>query len=290
MVTAVHMQVKGGKRMSENQNRDFAKYDAMATEELEEILRSDSQSPEGQESDGELLLYVMGVLAHRKRNSENPGKTAQEAWESFEKHYLPQEEEVHTAKSNRKGLRRWVAAAAAAAVLVAIPLTASALSWDEIWNAVATWAKETFSFVSGGQSAPTEPIEDDFNQYDSLRKALAEAGETFQGIPTWMPDGYTLQDIRVDETPMQKNYIAFYVNGEQRLKITVKSYVAADPEKIEINDELLEVYTAKDTDFYIFSNLERLRAVWLDGSYECSITGDVTMEEIKLMIDSIVKG
>lgn len=278
--------------MSENQNRDFAKYDTMTTKELEEILRSDSQSPEGQESDGELLLYVMGVLAHRKRNSENPGKTAQEAWESFEKHYLPKEEETHTVQSNRKTpwFRRWVAAAAVVAILVTIPFTASALTWDEIWNAVASWAKETFSFVSGGQPTPTEPIEDDFNQYDSFKKALAEAGETFQGVPTWMPDGYTLQDIRVDETPMQKNYIAFYVNGERRLQITVKSYIAADPEKIEINEDLLEVYTAKDTDFYIFSNFEKLRAVWLNGSYECNIFGDITMEEIKLMIDSIVKG
>lgn len=274
--------------MSENQNRDFAKYDAMATEELEEILRSDSQSPEGQESDGELLLYVMGVLAHRKRNSENPGKTAQEAWESFEKHYLPKEED--TAKSNRKGLCRWVAAAAAAAVLVAIPLTASALSWDEIWNAVATWAKETFSFVSWGQSAPTEPSTKDARPYISLQELLAETNSDTSIVPTWIPDGYALQDVRMDETPMQRNYLALYADGEHRLKIVVKSYIAADPEKIEINEELLEVYTVNDTDFYILSNLERLRAVWLDGSYECSITGDVTMEEIKLMIDSIVKG
>ena len=132
--------------MSENQSRglaDFAKYDAMETEELEEILRADSQSLEGQESDGELLLYVMGVLAHRKRNSENPGKTAQEAWESFEKHYLSEEEEIHTAKNNRTSLRRWIAAVAVAALLLAIPLTASALTWDEIWNAVATWCRRS---------------------------------------------------------------------------------------------------------------------------------------------------
>lgn len=280
--------------MSENQNRDFTKYDTMETEELEEILRADSQSPEGQESDGELLLYVMGVLAHRKRNSDNPGKTAQEAWESFEKHYLLEEEEADTTQSESKkahpGLRRWIAAVAAAAFIVAIPLTASALSWDEIWNAVATWAKETFSFVSEGQPTPTEPVIEDERSYNALQELLAETDQASDIVPTWIPNGYTLQDIRVDETPMQKNYIAFYIKGEQRLKITVKSYIATDPEKIEINDELLEVYTAKGTDFYIFSNLERLRVVWLDDSYECNIVGDITMEEIKLMIDSIVKG
>ena len=48
--------------MSENLNRgarDFSKYDTMATADLEEILRLDAESPEGAESDTELLLYVM---------------------------------------------------------------------------------------------------------------------------------------------------------------------------------------------------------------------------------------
>lgn len=283
--------------MSENQNResvDFAKYDAMATEELEEILRVDSQSPEGQESDGELLLYVMEVLAHRKRNSENPGKTAQQAWESFEEHYLPKEEETHTAQSepNRHTLhlRRWIAAVAAAALLLTIPLTASALTWDEIWNAVATWAKETFSFVKEGQPAPTEPVEGDSQQYTSLHQLLAEARGETNLVPVWIPDRYNLIDITTEENPMRKNYGAIYLGTEGMLMITVQSYIDSDPEKIEINDDLLEIYKAAEVEYYIFSNMNQLRAVWINGSYECSISGNITMEEIKLMIDSIVKG
>lgn len=279
--------------MSENQNRDFAKYDTMETEELEEILRADSQSPEGQESDGELLLYVMGVLAHRKRNSDNPGKTAQDAWESFEKHYLPKEE-VHAAQSepnrHRLHLRRWIAAVAAAAFVVAIPLTASALTWDEIWNAVATWAKETFSFVKEGQPAPTEPVEGDSQQHTSLHQLLAEARGETNLVPVWIPDRYNLIDITTEENPMRKNYGAIYLGTEGMLMITVQSYIDSDPEKIEINDDLLEIYKAAEVEYYIFSNMNQLRAVWINGSYECSISGNITMEEIKLMIDSIVKG
>ena len=283
--------------MSENQNRgtaDFAKYDTMTTEELEEILRADSQSPEGQESDGELLLYVMGVLAHRKRNSDNPGKTAQDAWESFEKHYLPKEE-VHTAQSepnrHRLHLRRWIAAVAAAAFIVAIPLTASALTWDEIWNAVATWAKETFSFVSQpGATQATEPSPDNIDGYKSLQQALAETNRGNELVPTWIPDGYNLLDITVDESPVRKTYGAIYLGTEGMLMITVQSYIDSDPEKIEINDNLLETYNADGIDYYIFSNMDQLRAVWINGSYECSISGNITMEEIKSMIDSIVKG
>ena len=273
--------------MSENQNRsaEFAKYDAMETEDLEQILRSDSLSPEGQETDGEILLYVMGVLAHRKRSSDDPGKTAQQAWESFEEQYLPKE------KSKKPRFRRWAAAAAAAVFLVAIPLTASALSWDEFWNAVATWAKETFSFVSQPDATQaTEPSPDNTEGYQSLQQALAETNRADELVPTWIPDGYKLQQIKVDETPAQKNYLALYTQGAKNLSISVRTYMMTDPEKVEINEDLQEIYTVAGVEYYIFSNVDQLRAVWIIDSYECYISGDVTMDEIKLMIDSVVKG
>ena len=85
--------------MSENQNRgvgDLSKYDAMTTEELEEILRLDAQAPEEQESDTETILYVMEVLAARKRNNGHTGKTALEAYESFKQNYMPEDDNNDT--------------------------------------------------------------------------------------------------------------------------------------------------------------------------------------------------
>lgn len=287
--------------MSENQNRgtiDYVKYDSMATEELEEILRLDAEAPEGEASDGELLLYVMEVLAKRKRNSENPGKTAQQAWESFEKNYLPTEEEniipvtktERLAKAPKRWMRRMIAAAAVLVVLVGVPLTANAFGWEDIWNAVAQWAKETFSFVSGEDTQSTEPNPENIDKYTSLQQALAETDQEADFVPTWIPDGYELQDITIDESPIQKNYLAVYVAGEKFLKISVKSYVESDPEKVEVYEDILETYEASGTEYYIFINNEQLRAAWIKDSYECYISGDLTIEEIKTMIDSIGKG
>ena len=79
--------------MSENQNcgiGNLSQYDAMTTEELEEILRLDAEMPEGQESDTEKILYIMEVLAERKRNTSHTGNTALEAYESFKQNYMPE--------------------------------------------------------------------------------------------------------------------------------------------------------------------------------------------------------
>ena len=43
--------------------RDFSKFDEMSTEELNEILRQDSQLPDGEDSDTDAILY-MTVYSH----------------------------------------------------------------------------------------------------------------------------------------------------------------------------------------------------------------------------------
>lgn len=285
--------------MSENRNRDardFSKYDDLETQELEAILRLDSEAPEGQESDTDKILYIAEVLASR-RNKNNTGKTALEAWESFEKNYLPVEEddvEYNTSeakKTARPWVRRLTAAAAVIVLLIGISATAvSAFGWEDIWNAVAKWAKETFSFVSNSDGELTEPEERTVQQYTSLQEALEGTGQNANFIPTWIPDGYVLKEIIVDENPMQRLYVAHYSNGEKTLVITVRSYLNSDLENVEINDNLLEIYEADGVEYHIFSNNQQLCAVWQKDSYECRLAGELTVEEIKTMIDSIGKG
>lgn len=277
--------------------QDFSKYDAMTSEELAQLLRLDSEAPEGNGLDIDTLLYITGVLAEREKTNNNTGKTAQEAWISFQQHYMPSEEEcleteeVKPVKSRNPWVRRAIAAAAVVALVVAVPLTAKALNWEEIWTAVATWAKETFSFVREDQPEVDDPAPGNTRQYDSLQQTLEQMGVNSNIIPTWIPEGFALDKIDVDETPMQRNHIALYVRGEQHLNICVRSYEGNDPERVEINEDFVEIYTVAGVEYYIFSNDEdMLSAIWIQDAYEGCISGKITIEEIKRMIDSIPKG
>ncbi len=282
--------------MPENNNRDvqdFSKYDAMTSEELAQILRLDSEAPEGNGLDIDTLLYITGVLAERNNNT---GKTAQEAWISFQQNYLDSEdeplasiEEIKTKKARNPWVHRSIAAAAAVVLIVGIPLTAKAFNWEKIWTAVATWAKETFSFVDEDQNADA-PSPANEKEYTSLQQALEITNKRTDIIPTWIPDGYELERIDIDETPMQRNYVAIYKNVDKHLTISVRSYRETDPEKIEINKDLIEIYNASEIEYYIFSNNKRISAIWIQDTYECCISGEITIEELKQMIDSIPKG
>lgn len=280
--------------MSENRNRDYSKYDAMTTEELEEILRLDAASLEGEDSDTELLLYVMGVLANR-RNTDITEKTALESWESFQQNYLDEEclEDMQEPKKNRTAapwLRRLIAAAAVIALVVCLPLSARAFGWEDIWNIFARWAKETFSFVTEESADVSEPSPEYVGEYTSLQDILRANNRDAGIVPTWIPDGFILDRLEKDITPAQEIYRALYLNGEKELKIRVKNHLPADTYNIEIEEEILETYIVCGNEYFLFKNADQIRAVWLADSYECNISGDISVDEIKQMINSIKKG
>lgn len=279
--------------MSENLNcstPDFSKYDSMSIGELEEILRADAQGPERDDSDVDEILYVMEVLAKKRRQNGIAGKTALEAYQEFEQHYRPMVEERSMPKHNSNIIPfRRIAAIAACLVLVfSFATSANAFFFRDVWNAVVTWAQETFSFSMGVEVS--EPKATDTLVYSDFKDLLKQYKVAPTLVPEYIPQGYLLTDFFVDETPMQKTYLAIYEKNNTILKISIKSFVDTEPEQIEQSNELLKIYTVSGIDYYIFQNHKQTQAVWICNEYECYISGELSTEEILLMIDSIEKG
>ena len=277
--------------MSQNQNRgniDFTIYNSMATQELEEILRLDAEMPEGQESDIDKILYIMEVLAERKRNNGHTGRTALEAYESFKQNYMPEtDNNVIPIKDKRKSprwLRSLVATAAVLAILLTGTITAKAFGLD-VWKAVVQWSQETFHFGEQGGADVNSSL-----QFDSLQQALKEGNVPTWLVPTYIPKEFILVEIDVQQTPRKNIYAARYAHKEEIIVIAVRDYLGGNPSYVEQSDGLVEEYEASGIAFYLLSNEGQNRAVWLYESYECTISGDVTIEELKEMIESIQKG
>jgi hypothetical protein len=94
----------------------------------------------------------------------------------------------------------------------------------------------------------------------------------------------------MDETPMQRRFIAKYQMDNKTIHIRIVDYLSGAPSQAEYSEGFLEVYSASNIDFYIISNEDQLQAMWIIDNYECCITGPLTLSEIKLMINSIEKG
>lgn len=285
---------------TQNRNEDvFAKYNAMSTEELQQILREDASKPEGQEETStEALFYIMEVLAQRRR-ARNEGKTPEEALEAFHKYY---EEDVLSFETEREPVvrkknstapnwvKRMVAAAAIIILIFSGSITAKAFGFD-LWEIIVKWTQETFHFGyvsdSGDKLGPNEYSTEVFA---GLQSALDDYDISTNIVPKWIPDGYEEVTVKTFDTPKQRQFVAKYQNGESIIKIWIGDYLDSDPTQIEQSGAILEILEIAEVKYYLIENEDQLRAAWVRDSFECYISGPLSLDELRQMVKSIEEG
>lgn len=273
--------------MNHRSPRDYSKYDSMSTEQLQEILRLDAHQNEGEGMDTEELFYVMEVLtARRKSDPETAGKSLPEAKVEFEKHYMPKEE------TGTILFPAWLRRAAAVAAVLAIFLFVTTTSVNafgyDLWGKVAVWSQEFFRFEDEIQGTEDNELgKQDNLEYASLQDALNGMGISQRLAPTWLPSGYVLAELPIYRSPREFSISAIYSDGIKELVISIRQAIGSKPEDIEKSDSVVLAYDANGVTYYIFNNYDRIKATWVVGEFECYIVGNVTVEEMKEMIDSI---
>ena len=279
--------------MSElNKRAEFSHYDSMTTEELQDILRKHANGELQTEPDTDELYYIMEVLA-RRREEENPQafRSDEEALAEFRKHYLPkatQEGRTNVIRFPNRAFKM-VAAVLAVVIIFAVgtSITAKAFHID-IWSKFANWTKEIFQFTDLPQgTAAANPEKENNLELKSLQNALAQEKVTEKLVPTWMPEGYKSKDLKTVRTPRVLNVSSVYEKEGSELIIKIRQTIGVQAPQVEKNDDFLELYVVDGVEYYIFSNTETLQAAWSIGEFECGISGKITLEEMKKMIDSI---
>ncbi|RKI66611.1 DUF4367 domain-containing protein [bacterium 1xD42-67] len=310
-------------------SKDYSKYDGMSTESLEELLRLDAELPDGEGPDIDEILYISEVIA--KREKEHPTGRYPEidvdaAWENFQTKYLPymtdgrslydfdDEEPSHTEEENagtdnpsptsrkrislrgRRHLKRVVSIAAVIAVLLGLmTATAYAMGYD-LWGVIAQWTKDTFTFVSVSKAnEPSEPGEGDTigdGEYADLQAALDAYGITEQLAPNWIPNGFTVGKVVVNDNS-SPDYVVFntcYRNDAKSIMVQIKMHQNQENTSFttwQKDDMDVDTVIIADCTFYTMQNAGRECAVWINGPFECTINGNISSEELLKIIESI---
>lgn len=279
--------------MSElNKHAEYAHYDSLSTEDLQEILRKHAHGELQTEPDTDELYYIMEVLAERRQQTDPTAfHSDEESLADLRKHYMPKEESrVHPKVVRLPNRILRTVAAVAAAVLIGVvgtSITADAFQID-IWGKFANWTKEIFQFTGTPQGTAAANPEKGYNaELKSLQDALNDHEVIKKLAPTWMPEGYKSKDLQIMITPRVLNINAIYENNGLELVINIRQTIGISAHQIEKNDDLLEVYAVDSVEYYIFSNTETLQSAWSIGEFECQIIGKISIEEMKEMINSI---
>lgn len=273
--------------------------DILTEEQLKDILRVELASVD---IDVELIKQVNMRLKSKSHQRDEPD--ADLAWKEFTAEhsisgalYAVEEESSDVQASQGTVSRRWrkpllriaLVAALMAALMLAGTVTAYAFGYD-LWGAVARWTAETFGFSS--EVAPEKQHQqhheiDSELRYNDLQSAIDALGIAAKVVPTWLPDGFALDECRIDVMEHAAEVRAWYAFDNKSILVLIKERYVESSTTYEKDDRSVTEYLAGGTYHYLMTNLEEELAVWAAGNLECSISGDVSREELISMIDSI---
>lgn len=180
-------------------------------------------------------------------------------------------------KLSQKLIRTALVAAAVVAVMVIVTVSAAAAGVD-IWKWVQVRGEGTVRFVAEDALSKDIPA------------ALKQAGVEEPLFPTWIPEGFLLHDQQIKlDVPIRIQ--ATYVYKARTLMINIRAMISDSISGIiEIEDENPDHYYSHGVDHCIIANCDQVVTYWVESGILVKISGDVSIEEMKHIIDSIYDG
>lgn len=179
----------------------------------------------------------------------------------------------------------------AAAVILLLGSVIVSASGIDIARTIARWTSEIFrlsSYPVPHAEVRENPLADgETITFNSLQEAVDAFGIVEPLVPQWIPERFAL--VRASATN-QRGYAliwADYASGDGYLQIRYQQRVSSDPADLEKESGDAKVYSSGGLDHYLTVDMERQKAAWQNGELECRMSGAVTGQEIKEIIDSI---
>ena len=108
-------------------------------------------------------------------------------------------------------------------------------------------------------------------------------------LPTWYPEGTMLEEMEINDLLNGTSVDVLFSLGEDVFSLSISVYDTKQEgtAQYEKNEGYVEPYYVNHVPHYIMENMGRRTAAWQNGNTENAIQGDLTVEELKQMIDSI---
>lgn len=278
----------------------------LSIEELEALLKLS-----GDPNDVELLFdtVVEEVVAREREKPTGRLPDVDAAWDELQARYQtmpdtgshPQFQEQSTdstaveplipvpdrpRRASLSKVVRLVAVMASAVVFCLALMVGAQAAGADVFGALARWTDDTFHF----ETWSAEPI-----YCEALHNTIQEVLDT-QGIlgefaPSWYPEGFDIANTVIIEDELGVS-IRILLSNEagDSIVISVEQYKQerfVDPQTFEIEAETVKEYPSNGKIYYIFANEDSITAAWSDGMILQKIWGELTLQELKTIIDSI---
>ena len=300
---------------SPSKNQNYAYLSRLSTQKLMELLAAAPAPAETPEDKAYIDAIVEVVLEREERHPTGLLPDPEQAWEEFQQYYntpegedlslypaenpgtapsepAPSQTEYWPQRRPKRHFFRRVVIVAAVVVCIALP---PALGFENVFQLIGAWTDDIF-LLNNVSSLEGNEIEADKKSVD-IEEILGELNYSENIFPTWIPEGFELEKVITNEFVLsgKTELRIHYKNGQTRELITFtynvyNSIASGTMTAFEKDANALEEYFVGDVTHYIFENLGKYIAVWNQNNIECAISGDVSLTELKEMLNSIYGG
>ena len=284
----------------------YAYLDQLSTQELEELLRADLSSAEDGQDDA--VFHIVEVML--KREMDEPAGAIPDtdaAWKEFKQYYdIPEGSGLSLypcgdadaipssaagADPRPRARRRrilWrsslIVAAAMAALLCG--MVAAQASGVDVFGTLGRWTNDTFRFIS--RYTAGEPDDGMSPEYrDIVRSTLAGWGAE-DLFPTWSPEGFEASEPRIISNSRSDALNVGFRQDDKFYSVELTHFHGSTSlGAFEKDSGAVEEYISNGRLFYIFSNIDMLSGTWLGEEFMVVVSGDLTTDEMKSILDSI---
>lgn len=256
-------------------------WEQMPTEELDEILQVELRKEHPNE---EVVLPILRILEDRERDiPETPEVLI--IRKKLSKH--------ETSSKHTTNRRYWIAAMAATAavvcILMAIPRTVGA---ESIFQALFRWTSSIFEFADPESNESYPGVESSFATdhpgLQELHRKVTDRGARANVVPTWLPEGFSLSEIKETSISGGKKLYASFDNGDESVSLTYR-ITAEVPAKFEKKDAGLEVFEYGRVNHIIVENDDYFSVTWGNENVECLLSTNMEKETLCTIIKSIYR-
>ena len=256
----------------------------MPAEELDQILQAELKKEHPNE---EVVLPILREL--KEREKDIPVETTPEVLEILEKlskHNTSSNQSIHK--------RRWLAgivAAAAVVCLVVISVTPTAQA-ESLWDVLFRWTSCVFEFIDPDKNESYPITNSDFVTdnpgLQQLYEKVTALGATESVVPTWLPDGFVLYELKDSPIPNGNKVHGKFKNGSGSVLITYRVSTDIYP-KVAKEKTGIEIFEAGEVSHFIIDNDGNLSVTWTVDGVECIMNTNVQKAHIYSIIKSIYR-
>lgn len=278
--------------MSEELHKhDIHYYESFSTDQLEQMVRDDCYGIAP--LDDESIEHILCVLQKRSPNPEGCNVAAAEKeWKRFLTHYAPRIGQISNAfpeqtpfapkRTPKKLWLRFASIAAAVCIVIFCFATVPVYGSEPLFTAIARWSRDIFSMHYSGQSYFSSNL--DLVKLKELSDATFNAAQI---IPSWLPDGFSVHDYSVSGNANSFNLSALFLSGERIIQYNAIITSGESHINHHKDEGDADVFVYNDISHYFFTNCGEITSIWVNNGVECSISGNISTDELKKMIISI---